>query len=203
MIVARRPRTAGSDSIASQSAADSLSCTPRDPAAVLLWTVGPTLTTVTLESADVKVQTLRRPAALQACRRCPPQTVPAGSETRAKPAVRSAHPHSTYEYSALFALDRSRDRCPCRLDGEGSPGMVDGAEGAEDESSTRVLTKPGLADATDNRDGARSLSVPYRQLAMRALCPTPSVGQSNPRCRTQIGMSRVVHSDCVARIGHL
>ena len=81
--------------------------------------------------------------------------------------------------------------------------MVDGAEGAEDESSTRVLTKPRPADAAENRDGARSLSVPYRQLAMRALCPTPSVGQSNPRCRTQIGMSRVVDSDCVARMGHL
>ena len=102
-MVARRPCTAGSDSIASQTAAEnSSSCTPRDPTAGFLRTIGPTLTTATLESADVKVQTLRRPAALQACRRRSPQTVPAGSETRAKPAVRSAHPHSTYEYSAFL-----------------------------------------------------------------------------------------------------
>lgn len=121
-------------------------CTPRDPA-VLPADNRTDPHHAALESADVKVPTPRRPAALHEA-----NVSPASATNRPQPNRKSPHrllwdPAPTHgRISAqLFCLGPLRDRSLYRPDGDGSPGIVDRCResGRRVEHSSESSSRPG------------------------------------------------------------
>jgi hypothetical protein len=168
-------------------------CTPRDPA-VLPADNRTDPHHAALESADVKVQTPRRPAALHEA-----NVSPSSATNRPQPNRKSPHrllwdpapTHTTYQCSAVLPWTVARPESLSTR--RGRLAWDCGSVPRERETSRALLGKVQPARrAAVYRNGARKLMVPYRQQGVQARWPTLTVwSESNPPQWPQNRTSRV------------